>query len=115
VVLALRVWQERIGGVLMTTSELWAKAESEKRWEGETIPQNAKPFVAADNAGFEQGILHVLSLLESEQAVEAVCAVIDPNALEVDMYPEPKATARTAWDATSRRRRADAEVPDDHE
>lgn len=82
----------------MTTSEqaAWAKAEAEKRWEGETTPQNAKPFVAADNAGFEQGVLHVLSLLESQQAVEAVCAVIDPNALEVDMYPEPKATARTA-------------------
>jgi hypothetical protein len=55
----------------MTTSELWAKAEAEKRWEGETIPQAAKPFVAADNAGAEWGMLHVLSLLESEQAVEA--------------------------------------------
>lgn len=62
----------------MTTSELWAKAEAEKQYSGRF--EQALRAGAVRNArreAFERGMLHVLSLLESEQAVEAGAKAID--------------------------------------
>jgi hypothetical protein len=58
----------------MTTSELWAKAEAEKRYPF-PLRRHQDPIEAtrlrSGNNAFAAGVLHVLSLLESEQAVEA--------------------------------------------
>jgi hypothetical protein len=84
----------------MTTSEqarAWAKAEAAKRREGETIPQSGKPFVAADNAGAEWGILHVLSLLESEQAVRAMGAEMAVLELPDSHTLDDRILAREKW------------------
>jgi uncharacterized protein YbaR (Trm112 family) len=54
----------------MTTSELWAKAEAEKRYPSRGHDPREDPELPRRDAA-AWGILHVLSLLESEQAVEA--------------------------------------------
>jgi uncharacterized protein YciW len=60
----------------MTTSELWAKAEAEKRYP---FPKGALfNLHRAENerAAYVAGLLHVLSLLESETAVEAAGMIL---------------------------------------
>jgi len=70
----------------MTTSEqarAWAKAEAEKRYPPHAFVEGVPyidPAQAATRRVFEAGVLHVLSLLESETAVEAAAAAIRETA-----------------------------------
>ncbi len=73
----------------MTMSEqvrAWAKAEAEKRFPFDITDPDRDPFYAARRAAAEWAFLHVLSLLESETAVEAAAAAIRETAA-VTYYP----------------------------
>jgi hypothetical protein len=73
----------------MTTSELWAKAEAEKRYPFDITDPERDHFYWARRDAAAWGVLHVLSLLESEQAVEAGATAIDEVPYEDFGVPAP--------------------------
>lgn len=76
----------------MTTSEQareWAKAEAEKRWPFDITNPDRDHFYWARRAAAEWAFLHVLSLLESEQAAEAGATAIDEVPYEDFGVPAP--------------------------